>query len=161
MPPEPKLFTAQSDVGDIEEGARFAPKFDGEGLIPAIACDASTGMILMLAYMNEHALQKTIETGQAHYWSRSRGSLWRKGETSGETQHIEAILTDCDQDAILLRVRVGGRGAACHTGRVSCFYRRLERLAVHPATATLKLVDDNRLFDPAQVYEKADIPGGD
>ena len=136
----------------IEETSEFRPRFNADGLIPAIACDAETGAVLMLAYMNELALQRTMETGEAHYWSRSRGRLWHKGETSGEVQRVESILTDCDQDAILLRVRVGGRGATCHTGRVSCFYRKVEAPHGTSKDAKLTSTDDKRLFDPQQVY---------
>lgn len=142
------------DDNDIEEGLAFAPRFNADGLIPAIACDHQTGAVLMLAYMNQAALDATIETGQAHYWSRSRGKLWHKGETSGEIQHVHAILTDCDQDAVVLKVSVGGRGATCHTGRVSCFYRQLDGIGRPPASARLAFVNDERLFDPDQVYGK-------
>jgi len=110
--------------GPMEETRLFAPKFDAAGLIPAVATEAGTGCLLMLAYMNAEALAKTIETGQAWYWSRSRGALWRKGETSGHTQHVVEIRTDCDQDAIELVVEQ--TGPACHTNRRSCFYRVVE-----------------------------------
>ncbi|PQA88762.1 phosphoribosyl-AMP cyclohydrolase [Hyphococcus luteus] len=105
----------------IEETARFAPKFGADGLLPVVATEAGTGRLLMLAYMNEAALAKTIETGEAWYWSRSRGELWRKGATSGHVQKIAEIRTDCDQDAIELVVEQ--TGPACHTNRKSCFYR--------------------------------------
>ena len=109
------------DKPTLEEGTVFAPRFDKDGLIPAIAQDAENGAILMMAYMNEEALSKTLETGEAHYWSRSRQSLWHKGQTSGHTQKIIEIRTDCDQDVILLRVSQSS--AACHRGYRSCFYR--------------------------------------
>ncbi len=105
----------------IEETKDFRPTFGPDGLIPAVATDAADGRLLMLAYMNETALNKTIETGEAHYWSRSRGELWRKGATSGNLQRVVEIRTDCDQDAIQLVVEQ--TGPACHTGRRSCFYR--------------------------------------
>ena len=108
-----------------EEGAAFSPKFDAEGLLLAIAVDAGDGSVLMAAYMNAQALELTLSTGIVHYWSRSRGSLWRKGDTSGQVQHVEEMRVDCDQDALLVKVRVGGDGKACHTGRKSCFYRRV------------------------------------
>jgi phosphoribosyl-AMP cyclohydrolase len=111
---------------DLEEGSTFTPKFDANGLIVCVTTEASTGEILMLAYMNEEALEKTLQTGVAHYWSRSRGTLWRKGDTSGQTQTVVEIRVDCDQDALLLRVTAGGDGRACHTGRKSCFYRGVE-----------------------------------
>lgn len=110
---------------DIEEGDVLAPRFDAQGLIVCVTTEASTRDVLMVAYMNREALDKTIETGVAHYWSRSRQSLWRKGDTSGQVQKVVSLRIDCDQDAILLAVEPGGDGKACHTGRKSCFYRRL------------------------------------
>lgn len=114
------------DKAALEEGADFAPRFDSNGLIVCIAVESATREILMVAYMNQLALDKTIETGVAHYWSRSRNALWRKGDTSGQVQRVVSLSVDCDQDAILLTVEAGGDGKACHTGRKSCFYRRLE-----------------------------------
>ena len=114
------------DKHSQEEGEIFAPRFDENGLISAIACDFATNEVLMLAYMNKEALELTLSTGIAHYWSRSRQSLWKKGETSGNMQHIKEILVDCDQDAILLKVEVEGHGPTCHTGRNSCFYRSVK-----------------------------------
>ena len=122
----PISFAPRGDKAAIEEGAAFAPKFDADGLIVCVTQDARDGVVLMVAYMNAQSLALTIETGVAHYWSRSRGSLWRKGDTSGQTQRVVAMRVDCDQDAILLAVEVGGDGGACHTGRRSCFYRRVE-----------------------------------
>lgn len=110
----------------LEEALELKPRYDRDGLIPAIAQEASTGRVLMLAYLNEEALRLTLATGNAHYWSRSRKALWRKGETSGEVQRVLAVHIDCDQDAVLLTVELEGRGVACHTGRKSCFYRRVE-----------------------------------
>lgn len=104
-----------------DETIELLPKFDADGLVAAIAQDADTGEVLMLAWMNAEALQLTIDTGRAVYWSRSRKALWRKGDTSGHEQHVDEIRVDCDQDAVLLKVRQ--TGAACHTGRRSCFYR--------------------------------------
>jgi phosphoribosyl-AMP cyclohydrolase len=118
-------FPTLSDKAALEEGDVLAPRFGADGLVTAVAVDADTGEILMLAHMNADALAKTLETGEAWYWSRSRGALWHKGATSGQIQTIVEILTDCDQDALLLRVRVGGDGGCCHTGRRSCFYRRV------------------------------------
>ena len=109
----------------LEEGLQLAPRFDAHGLIVCVTVEAATKDVLMVAYMNRLALDKTIETGEAHYWSRSRGSLWRKGETSGQIQRVAALYVDCDQDAILLEVEPQGDGGACHTGRKSCFYRKL------------------------------------
>lgn len=108
-----------------EESTVFSPRFDENGLIPAIVVDVRSGSVVMLAYMNDEALRMTTRTGEAHYWSRSRRQLWRKGETSGQTQRLVELRTDCDQDAILVAVEIRGDGTACHTGRRSCFYRRL------------------------------------
>jgi phosphoribosyl-AMP cyclohydrolase len=119
-------FSASLSKKELEEGDRFAPRFDSDGLIVCVTTEEGTGRVLMVAYMNEAALRLTIETGMAHYWSRSRKALWRKGDTSGQTQTVTAIHTDCDQDAILLTVVPGGDGNSCHTGRKSCFYRRLD-----------------------------------
>ena len=113
----------------LEEGAIFTPRFSADGLIVCVTTDARDNEVLMVAYMNDEALRLTIETGVAHYWSRSRNSLWRKGDTSGQVQRVVAMSTDCDQDAILLRVEAGGDGGACHTGRRSCFYRKVEASA--------------------------------
>jgi phosphoribosyl-AMP cyclohydrolase len=115
-----------ADKKSLEEGDVFTPRFDANGLIVCVTVEASSGEILMLAYMNALALEKTLETGVAHYWSRSRSELWRKGDTSGQVQTVVELRTDCDQDAVLLRVTVGGDGKACHTGRKSCFYRKIE-----------------------------------
>ena len=109
----------------IEEGRQFLPAFNADGLMPAIASDRTTGEVLMVAWMNAEALERTLESGIAHFWSRSRAKLWRKGEESGNTLRVVEILTDCDQDTIWLRVDLEGDGKACHTGRTSCFYRRL------------------------------------
>ena len=111
----------------LEEGANFVPRFDAQGLIVCVTIEAGTHDVLMVAYMNALALDKTIETGEAHYWSRSRQSLWRKGETSGQIQRVVSLSVDCDQDALLLEVEPQGDGRACHTGRKSCFYRKLKR----------------------------------
>lgn len=112
---------------EIEEGAAFLPRFGADGLVTCVTVDASTAEILMVAHMNEESLRRTLETGQAWYWSRSRGELWLKGATSGQVQTVVEMRVDCDQDALLLRVEVGGDGGCCHTGRRSCFYRAVER----------------------------------
>ena len=129
----------------LEEGTAFAPRFDAHGLITAVAQDAGSGRVLMVAYMNAEALEKTIATGEVHYYSRSRKALWKKGETSGEVQKLVQLATDCDQDVILLSVDQTGRGAACHTGRKSCFYRVLKN-------GDLADTGEPRLFDPKTVY---------
>ena len=110
----------------LESGNEFAPRFDKNGLIAAIVTDACNGDVLMFAYMNADALRLTIETGEAHFWSRSRGKLWHKGETSGNVLAIREMRIDCDQDCIWLRADIQGKALACHTGRRSCFYRRIE-----------------------------------
>ena len=124
--------TPTADKTQLEEGGVFTPKFDANGLIVCVTVEAASGEILMVAYMNELALEKTLETGVAHYWSRSRNELWRKGDTSGQVQAVVEIRTDCDQDALLLRVNAGGDGKACHTGRKSCFYRTIETSGAGP-----------------------------
>ena len=112
-----------SSTQDIEEGVAFTPKFDANGLVSAVVTDARTGDVLMVAHMNAEALAKTIASGEAWYFSRSRRALWRKGETSGHTQRVVEMRVDCDQDAVLLKVRPQGDGGACHVGYRSCFYR--------------------------------------
>jgi phosphoribosyl-AMP cyclohydrolase len=140
---------------DREEGTAFRPKFDKDGLLPVIAVSAATGEVLMLAHMNEEALQRTLETGEAHYWSRSRGRMWRKGEESGNAQRVVELRVDCDQDAILMKVEMTGVEAACHTGRRSCFYRAIQIDGGAKAGVALRFVDAERQFDPEQVYRHA------
>ncbi|MBM1170105.1 phosphoribosyl-AMP cyclohydrolase [Microvirga arabica] len=111
---------------NIEEGSVLAVAFNGDGLVPAVATDVVTGEVLMLAWMNAEALNRTIATGEAWYWSRSRRELWHKGATSGQIQHVQELRVDCDQDTVWLKVRVGGDGGCCHTGRTGCFYRVIE-----------------------------------
>lgn len=111
--------------GDIETTADFRPRFDAQGLIPAVVTDAAGGAVLMVAYMNAESLRLTRETGEAHFWSRSRRALWRKGETSGQVLTVRSLRVDCDQDTLLLAVSVGGDGTVCHTGARSCFYREV------------------------------------
>jgi len=137
------------EINDIEEGLAFQPKFDASGLVTCVATDAGTGEVLMVAHMNDEALRKTIATGEAWYFSRSRNSLWRKGETSGHVQRVVEMRMDCDQDAIWIRVEQ--TGAACHTGRRSCFYRAV---TAGESGARLSFVDADRLFDPKAIYGK-------
>ena len=141
--------STSKDTDDIEEGLTFRPKFDASGLVTCVATDAATGDVLMVAHMNDEALRKTIASGEAWYFSRSRNSLWRKGETSGHVQRVVEMRVDCDQDAIWIRVEQVG-GAACHTGRRSCFYRAVA--AGEGDAAELSFVDADKLFDPAKVY---------
>ncbi|GLQ09140.1 phosphoribosyl-AMP cyclohydrolase [Devosia yakushimensis] len=134
---------------ELEEGTAFAPRFDAAGLVTVVTIEASSKDVLMLAHMNAEALALTLETGIAHYWSRSRNKIWKKGETSGELQKLVELRTDCDQDALVMTVEQTGRGAACHTGRKSCFYRAVE---VAGGSVALKDLGLPRLFDPAKVY---------
>jgi len=120
---------------DQEEGLAFQPKFGADGLVTCVAIDARRRDVLMVAHMNEAALEATLRSGVVHYWSRSRGALWRKGDTSGQTQRLVEMRVDCDQDAFLAFVEVSGDGGACHTGRRSCFYRRVETGASGPHLA--------------------------
>ena len=138
-----------ANTDDREEGLAIKPKFDASGLVTCVATDAATGEVLMVAHMNDEALRKTIESGEAWYFSRSRNALWRKGETSGQTQRVVEIRLDCDQDAVWLRVEQ--KGAACHTGRRSCFYRKV---TTTDGGTQLSFVDADRLFDPEAVYRK-------
>ena len=123
MTDSPPRFAPRGDHESIETGTAFAPKFDADGLIVAIAVDADDGEVLMVAHMNAEALARTIETGEGWFWSRSRRKLWKKGEESGNVLAIDDIRVDCDQDAILLKARIAGSGVACHQGYRSCFYR--------------------------------------
>ena len=142
-------MSTSSEINDLEEGLDFRPRFDASGLVTCVATDAATSEVLMVAHMNEEALRRTIETGEAWYYSRSRKSLWRKGETSGHVQRVVEMRTDCDQDAIWIRVEQSG--SACHTGRHSCFYRKVEAAG---GGARLSFVNAQRLFDPKAVYRK-------
>lgn len=142
---------ASNDKRALEEGELFSPRFDVNGLVTAVVTDAADGMLLMVAHMNAEALALTIETGIAHYWSRSRNALWKKGETSGNLQHVQEIRTDCDQDAVWLRVKVTGHDATCHTGRRSCFYRTVGQ---KDGVATLSADGSSPLFDADETYRK-------
>ena len=142
-------MSTSADINDIEEGLKLQPRFDALGLVTCVATDAGTGEVLMVAHMNDEALRKTIASGEAWYFSRSRQSLWRKGETSGHVQRVVEMRMDCDQDAVWIRVEQSG--AACHTGRRSCFYRKVD---AGENGARLSFVDADRLFDPKAVYRK-------
>jgi len=137
-------------AGEIEEGLTFQPKFDSEGLITCVVTDAGSGELLMVAHMNAEALRKTIESGDAWYFSRSRKQLWRKGESSGHGQRVVELRVDCDQDSLWLKVEQQGPGA-CHTGRRSCFYRAVP---LGQGAATLEFREQERTFDPEAVYGK-------
>jgi phosphoribosyl-AMP cyclohydrolase len=157
MPPvsEPAGFPPRGTEAEIETGAVFTPKFDASGLLPVVVTAARSGEVLMLAYMNGEALTRTLETGEAHYWSRSRKALWRKGDVSGNVQRVVELRTDCDQDALWLKVELGGAEACCHTGHRSCFYRAVPLGADPAAGVALRFVDSERLFDPESVYGHA------
>ena len=151
-----RQFYPRSSVAFVEEGNRLAPRFDPDGLIPVVTTEADSGELLMHAYMNEVALRKTIETGEAHYWSRSRQCVWRKGATSGLVQHVIELRVDDDQDSIWIRVKVDGSGASCHVGYRSCFYRSvpLRQKAGEP----LEFLEKDKVFDPSEVYGDAPNP---
>ncbi|HEY6115082.1 MAG TPA: phosphoribosyl-AMP cyclohydrolase [Candidatus Dormibacteraeota bacterium] len=137
----------------VEEGLALVPTFDADGLVTCVTTDVWTGDVLMVAHMNEQALRRTIETGEAWYFSRSRRALWKKGETSGHTQRVTEMRVDCDQDAIWIKVEQTGPGA-CHTGRRSCFYREVPLRQV--GAITLELRDAVKTFDPAATYGKSE-----
>ena len=145
------IFSVRSTVAQVEEAKQLAPKFGADGFITCVTTAAATGDLLMVGYMNREALTLTIQTSQAHYWSRSRNALWHKGAISGLTQDVVEMRIDDDQDAAWLRVNVAGSGASCHVGYRSCFYR-----AVKPITGHLRFVESAKTFDPAFVY--GDIP---
>ncbi|MEM7465595.1 MAG: phosphoribosyl-AMP cyclohydrolase [Pseudomonadota bacterium] len=151
-------FADRETVEQVEEGLLLSPKFDVDGLIPAVTTEAETGKVLMLGYMNEEALRETIATGEAHYWSRSRQCLWRKGATSGLVQNVVELLIDDDQDAVWLRVNVTGSGASCHVGYRSCFYRALELGGETDQPVKLSFTESEKTFDPKSVYGDAPNP---
>lgn len=152
------LFAPRLSIKQVEEGHQLAPKFDGHGLITCITTDAASGEVLMLGYMNHEALEKTVQTGEAHYWSRSRQVLWHKGATSGLVQIVEEMRIDDDQDAIWLRVRVAISGASCHVGYRSCFYRRVHVGAQRKKGKELIFTESEKIFDPKLVYGDAPNP---
>jgi phosphoribosyl-AMP cyclohydrolase len=145
------VFAPRGSTQDVEEGCAFAPKFDADGLVTCVATDARSGEVLMVAHMNAQALANTIATGEAWYFSRSRNSLWRKGETSGHVQHVMEMRLDCDQDAVWIKVEQAGPGA-CHTGRRSCFYRAVPLGQGAAASVRLEFRDAEKAFDPHDVY---------
>jgi len=148
-------FGKRNSVEEVEEGTTFSPKFDRDGLIPVVTTEADTGTLLMVGFMNEEALGLTIETKEAHYWSRSRKILWKKGQTSGLIQRVEELKVDDDQDALWLRVKVGGSGASCHVGYHSCFYRSLP---LGNVANDLVYTENEKTFDPNEVYGDAPNP---
>jgi phosphoribosyl-AMP cyclohydrolase len=146
-------FPAPGSTEELEEGQALTPKFNGDGLITCVTTDASDGEVLMVAHMNAQALAKTIETGEAWYYSRSRGALWRKGESSGHVQRVLEMRVDCDQDAVWIRVEQAGPGA-CHTGRRSCFYRSVPLRGEVDVAPGLRFDPGSRAFEPGGVYGK-------
>lgn len=151
-------FANRQSIEQVEEGRQLAPKFDAQGLIVCVTTDAASGEVLMLGYMNREALEQTLLTGEAHYWSRSRQALWRKGATSGLVQAVEELRIDDDQDAVWLRVRVGGSGASCHVGYRSCFYRRVPVGEVRAQSEELVFTEEEKVFDPKRLYGDAPNP---
>jgi phosphoribosyl-AMP cyclohydrolase len=145
------LFAERGSTEEVEEGRALAPKFDADGLLTCVATDARSGEVLMVAHMDAQALARTIATGEAWYFSRSRKSLWRKGESSGHVQRIVEMRVDCDQDAIWIKVEQAGPGA-CHTGRRSCFYRAVPLSPAADAPVRLEFRDAEKAFDPHEVY---------
>ena len=147
------MFKKRDSVFEVEEGKFLSPKFDGQGLIPVITTDSKTGEVLMHGYMNSEALKKTIETKEAHYWSRSRKSIWHKGKTSGFTQKVIQIRIDDDQDSVWLSVDIGN-GASCHVGYKSCFYRSIPLGKIdHSEKVEMKFEEKEKKFDPEKVYK--------
>ena len=149
-------FAARTSVEQVEEGHELAPRFDADGLIPVVTTDAASGEVLMHGYMNAEALSRTIASGEAHYWSRSRKALWHKGATSGLTQKVIEMRIDDDQDAVWLRVAVAGSGASCHVGYRSCFYRSVPLGGSGPVA--LSFEESEKTFDPKAVYGDAPNP---
>ena len=143
-------FPKRGSVRQIEEGALFMPRFSSNGLIPCVTQDARSGEVLMLGYMNREALSLTIQTGFAHYWSRSRSKLWRKGERSGQSQKVREILIDDDQDCVLVKVHLTG-GASCHVGYRSCFFRKLDD-AKERTPFKLRFLEHRKVYDPIKAY---------
>lgn len=152
----PTPFAPRNTIEQVEEGNLLAPKFDANGLLPVVTTDAETGDVLMMGVMNEEALLRTIETGEAHYWSRSRKCLWHKGATSGLIQRVVEMRIDDDQDAVWLRVAVDG-GASCHVGYRSCFYRAVPTGGTD-GQIELSFTETEKAFDPVEVYGDAPNP---
>lgn len=156
------LFSARTSVEQVEEGDQLAPKFDDKGVIPCVTMHAETREVLMFAFMNPEALKLTIETGLAHYWSRSRQKLWKKGESSGMFQHVKRMLIDDDQDCVVIEVELtrpdaGGEEASCHVGYRSCFYREVP-IGETEDSPQLKFIEDSKAFDPKAIYGDAPNP---
>ena len=151
------MFAKRISVEQVEEGKELAPKFDADGLLPCVTTDADSGEVLMLGYMNEEALRRTIESGEAHYYSRSRKVLWHKGATSGLVQKVAELRIDDDQDAVWLRVKIPG-DASCHVGYRSCFYRSVPTGQAGDKPVQLTFEETEKTFDPKAVYGDAPNP---
>ena len=150
------IFAERSSIEFVEEGNSLAPKFNSEGIIPVIVTETKSELVLMLGYMNKEALEQTIISREAHYWSRSRETLWKKGESSGMVHKVDEILIDDDQDSVWLRVSIDGLGASCHVGYKSCFYRSLN--SVENGKVNLDFTESEKIFDPEKVYPGIENP---
>ena len=150
------IFAERSSIEFVEEGSTLAPKFNSEGIIPVIVTETKSELVLMLGYMNKEALEQTIISREAHYWSRSRETLWKKGESSGMVHKVDEILIDDDQDSVWLRVSIDGLGASCHVGYKSCFYRSLN--SVENGEVSLDFTESEKVFDPEKVYPGIENP---
>ena len=152
------MFKKRDNIEEVEEGKYLSPKFDENGLIPVITTDTQTGDILMHGYMNEEALKKTIETREAHYWSRSRKKIWHKGQISGFVQKVKEIRIDDDQDSLWLSVDIGS-GASCHVGYRSCFYRSIPLGKIkNEEKLEMEFKEKKKIFDPKKVYKDEPNP---
>lgn len=149
-------FAERSSVEFVEEGELLAPKFNNKGIIPVVVTETKSDLVLMVGYMNKEALDLTITTKEAHYWSRSRELLWKKGESSGMIHRVDEILIDDDQDSIWLKVSIDGLGASCHVGYKSCFYRAVS--SVDKNGAKLSFTESEKIFDPEIIYPGAENP---
>ncbi len=143
-------FAKRTSIEFVEEGQTLAPKFNEEGILPVVVTESESGAVLMVGFMNKNALEKTIQTKEAHYWSRSRQTLWKKGESSGMVHKVDEILIDDDQDSVWLKVSISGIGASCHVGYKSCFYRCIE--SIEKGEVKLNFTESEKVFDPEVVY---------
>ncbi len=150
------IFSERTSIEFVEEDKFLAPKFDADGLIPVVVTDKGSDEVMMLGYMNEESLKKTILTGEAYYWSRSRKKIWKKGSTSGMKHIVKDILIDDDQDALWIKVIIEGLGASCHVGYKSCFYRSVKN--VTKDGIKLEFTEDKKVFDPEIVYPGTENP---
>lgn len=152
------MFSKRTSIEQVEEGTELAPRFDEHGLIPVVTTSAKSGEVLMLGYMNAEALERTITSGEAHYWSRSRKILWHKGATSGLVQKVVDMRIDDDQDAVWLSVEIPGQEASCHVGYRSCFYRSVPTGKKPSGAVKLMFKEEGKTFDPKEIYGDAPNP---